>query len=416
MASAERHFERPYRPRGLRVGNTAGSLVQRVRPGMLSLDRDDLVTAARQRTSLVDADLDLIPESTYVDALDCLLASLEDEAALTPAGRYFAREQVITSLSNRLALGAALEAHPEIGQSDLSPAIVIVGLPRSGTTLLQHLLARDPDHRVLRHWEASRPAAPRGADEDRAAQRATDRSLRLLDYLAPDARALHPVDTDEPTECVTLFSNSFASLELATFNQVPSYLSWCLANDFRAAYREYVLQLKVLQWHERRTRWLLKSPAHIFWLDQLLEALPHARIIQIHRDPLEVLGSFCSLSAVLSGIGSDAIDVAAIGSHWAPAWAEGLQRAEAVRRTWPSDRFIDVDYSTLVEDPMGEVRRLYDRLGLELETSTLALMETYLSSHRQHSKGVHRYSLSQFGLDPDREAERFSSFRREVPS
>ena len=416
MASAERHFERPYRPLGLRVGNSAGSLVRRVRPGTLSLHRDDLVTAARRRTALVDADLDLIPETTYVEALECLLGSLEDEAALTPAGRYFAREQVVTSLTNRLTLSATLDAHPEIRQSDLSPAIVIVGLPRSGTTLLQHLLARDPAHRVLRHWEASRPAASRGPDEDRAAQRATDRSLRLLDYLAPDARALHPVDTDEPTECVTLFSNSFASLELATFNQVPSYLSWCLANDFHAAYREYVLQLQVLQWHERRSRWLLKSPAHIFWLDQLLEALPDARIIQIHRDPLEVLGSFCSLSAVLSGIGSDAIDVAAIGGLWAPAWADGLQRAEAVRREGPSERFVDVEYSSLVRDPMGQVRRLYDHLGLELEASTIALMDAYLSSHQQHSQGVHRYSLAQFGLDPDCEAERFSRFRSEVPS
>jgi hypothetical protein len=265
---------------------------------------------------------------------------------------------------------------------------------------------------VLRQWEALRPAAPRGPDLDVAARRATDRSFRLLDYLAPDARALHPVDTLEPTECVTLFSNSFASLELATFNQVPSYLSWCLQSDFADAYREYAFQLRVLESHERRSRWLLKSPAHLFWLDQLLAVLPQAKVVQIHRDPLEVLGSFCSLSAVLSGIGSDDVDLRALGERWAPAWAEGLDRTERARRLGPTDRFIDVEYADLVGNPMGEVQRIYEQFGFELDQAARTSMEGFLSENRQHAQGVHRYTLAQFGLDPDREADRFAPFRR----
>jgi hypothetical protein len=410
--SMERSFERPYRPVGLRMANYGGRTLQHLRPGALSLDRDSLVGAARRRSNLHDADLSFVPGVNHQEALDCFLTSLENEAALTPTGRYFAREQVITSLSNRLALSHALAVDPSVADHDLSPAIVIVGLPRSGTTLLQHLLARDPAHRVLRQWEAPRPAAPRGPDQDLAAQRATDRSLRLLDYLAPDARALHPVDTVEPTECVTLFSNSFASLELATFNQVPSYLSWCLTSDLAGAYREYALQLGVLESYERRSRWLLKSPAHLFWLNQLLTVLPQARVIQIHRDPLSVLGSFCSLSAVLSGIGSDDVDLPALGARWAPAWAEGLDRAQKARELWPGDQFVDVEYTDLVRNPMGEVRRIYDRFDLELDDGTCSLMGDFLSSHGQHAQGVHRYSLAQFGLDPDREADRFARYRQ----
>jgi len=370
-----------------------------------------LVKAARRRCGLHDLDLTETPHRTYLEALGVLLGSLETEAALTPAGRYFAREQVITALSNRLALRAMLDAEPDLAGRPLSPAVVIVGLPRSGTTFLQHLLARDPAHRVLRHWEAAHPGAPRGPTQDLEAQRATGRSLRLLDYLAPDARALHPVDTDEPTECVTLFSNSLASLELATISQIPGYLAWCLANDLSDAYREYALQLRVLESSERRPRWLLKSPAHLFWLDQLLAALPGARLIQVHRDPLEVLGSFCSLSAVLSGIGSDRVDLRAIGARWARAWAQGLAQAEITRRQWPSRRVVDVAYIDLISDPMGEVGRIYEDLDLELDGGAQALMAGFIASHPQHAGGVHRYSLAQFGLDPDREAERFARFR-----
>jgi hypothetical protein len=409
--AGERRFERPHRPAGLRLANHAGWVLQRTRRGALSLDPDQLIATARQKSVLHDLDLTGVEPGSWLEPLRVLTSSLEDEAHLTPAGRYFARGQLLTSLSNRLALAELLSADPPIATEPLAPALVIVGLPRSGTTFLQHLLARDPDHRVLHHWEAPRPAAPRSPADDQAAQRATDRSLRLLDYLAPDARVLHPVDTREATECVTLFSNSLASLELATMHQIPSYLRWCLADELRPAYAEYGLQLRVLQSHERRARWLLKSPAHLFWVDRLLEVLPGATVVQIHRDPLEVLGSFCSLSAVLSGISSNEVDPAAIGAEWAPAWAEGLARMAAARARWPQSQFVDVDYAALLADPLTIVQRVYARCGVELTDLTRARMTQFLASHVQHAGGVHRYSLEQFGLDPDREAARFATFR-----
>jgi hypothetical protein len=281
---------------------------------------------------------------------------------------------------------------------------------------LQHLLARDPAHRALRHWEATSPASARGPERDEAAKRATERSLRFLDYLSPDARVLHPVDTLEPTECVTLFSNSLASLELATMHQVPGYLSWCLGSDFGDPYDEYALQLRVLESHESGTRWLLKSPAHLFWLDRLFQVLPGSRIVRLHRDPLEVLGSFCSLSTVLCSIGSDQVDLKAIGARWAPTWAEALRRTDRDLALWPEEHVVHVDYAELVRDPMDVICRIYDRFGLALEPEATAAMAGYLDAHRQHAGGVHRYSLTQFGLDADEEAARFAQYRERSPS
>jgi hypothetical protein len=379
-----------------------------VRHRALSLERDELIATARRRTGLSDAGLDLAPAGTYREGLDVLLDSLERDARLTPSGRYFAREQVVTSLANRLLLGEARRAQPRLETPVVAPPVVVVGLPRSGTTFLQHLLARDPEWRVLRQWEAPRPAATRSTAADAAARRATDRGMRLLDYLAPDARILHPVDTLEPTECVTLFSNSFASLELATINQVPSYLQWCLEQPMDDPYAEYVLQLAVLEHAERKPRWLLKSPAHLFWLDRLVEVLPDVRIVQVHRDPLEVIGSFCSLSAVLCGIGSDHVDLHAMGARWAPAWAEGLARTDQVRRTLPDDCVVDVAHADLIADPMGQVRRIYDTFGLDLSAAAFESMSEYSAGQQQHGRAAHRYTLAQFGLDSAVEHERFS--------
>ena len=399
---------RPHRPLGLRAANLVGRPAVRLRPQLLTLEPDKLVDAARRRTGLA-VDLDLGLGEGFAEGLAVLLSSLETEARLTPAGRYFARGQVITSLSNRLAIRSLVDRRAELRSRALAPAVVVVGLPRSGTTLLQHLLARDPDHRVLRHWEAAQPAGRRGPDEDQEARRATDRTLRFLDYLSPQARALHPVDTDEPTECVTLLTNSFASLELATNHQLPSYLSWCLQSDMGFAYRELALQLRLLEAHERRPRWLLKSPAHLFWMDQLRDVLPDVRVVQIHRDPGAVLGSFCTLSAVLSGIGSDDVDLRALGACWAPAWAEGLARARAARQTWPDDGWVDVDYDELVGNPMAVVGRIYDHFGIELTASGRSAMATFLRKQDRRSGGARGYDLGAFGLDRADLAEQFAA-------
>jgi hypothetical protein len=409
----DRQFERPHRPAGLRLANLAGQAYLTVRHSGLSLEPDELLRGALRRSEVEGSDFTVAPGTAYLEALGTLARSLRDEAALTPAGRYFAREQLFHSLENRLELHAALATDPDLCERPLWPALVIVGLPRSGTTLLQHLLARDPAHRVLRHWEAASPGRARSPEQDEAAKTGMDRSLRFLDYLAPDARILHPVDTLEPTECVTLFSNSLASLELATMHQVPEYLSWCLRSDFGDPYDEYALQLRVLQSYEHRSRWLLKSPAHLFWLDRLVQVLPGSWIVQLHRDPLEVLGSFCSLSAVLCGIGSDHVDLNAIGARWAPAWAEALRRADRDLALWPENRVVHVDYADLLRDPMAVIRRIYDGFGLDMSPDVTAAMAGYLATHRQHAGGVHRYSLAQFGLDPDEEAARFAPYREQ---
>ncbi len=371
---------------------------------MLSLDPADLEAAARQSTGLDD-----FGGREHRSGLEALTGALQTEARLTLAGRYFGRGQVLASLVNRLRLEHAWAETPAILQGGLPAPIVIIGLPRTGTTLLQHLLAQDPAHRVLRNWEATTPAPPpRARDDDDPRIRASERGMKLLDYLAPDARALHPVASRLPTECVTLFSNSFASLELATINFMPSYLRFCLDTPMAPHYDYYRRQLLTLQWHDPRERWLLKSPAHLFWVSELLDALPGARVVQTHREPLDVLASFCSLSAVLCGIGSDHVDQRALGELWAPVWAEGLERTRAVRAARPDDQFLDVDYLDLIGDPLGTVRRIYSGFDLELSPTAELGMQRYLDEHPQHRAGVHCYTLEQFGLDRATEAARFA--------
>lgn len=359
------------------------------------LDEDSVVRAAIEETGLEDFGSD-----EHLEPMRVLLASLEGEAQLTFIGRLAARSQVVTLLANRLRMQEWWSRHPEILDQAVPAPVVVVGLPRSGTTLLQQLLACDPDNRSLLFWEATRPAPPpeRASYETDDRIAAAARAQRLLDYVAPDANRLHPVGAQLPTECVSLLAHSFASLELGAINRVPAHLEWCLRADLRPHYRYYRAQLQLLQWRCAGVRWTLKSPAHLLALDDLFSVFPDARVVWLHRDPARSVTSHCSLVSVLHAIGSDAVDRRAIGEEWSNVWSQAVTRALQTRGE-RRDAVHDVAYDDLVADPMAVVDRLYTWMGAELGTTASAAMTAFLGSPRHAARGVHEYRPEDFGLD-----------------
>ncbi len=341
-------------------------------------------------------------DPSYLAGLESFLAALGTEADLSPTGRLFARGAIVSALTNRLLIERELATDPGILSRPVGPALVVLGLPRSGTTLLQHLLSLDPGNRSLRQWEASRPApAPAiGAEAFDPRVRAAERATRILDRIAPAARTLHPTGPTLPCECVTLFANSFASLEFSAIYQVPSYTSWCLSADMRPHYAYYVTQLQLLARHDRRERWALKSPAHLFWMDELAQALPEATLIQLHRDPTEVLGSYCSLAAVLAATNARHVDRMAIGRFWVQTWVDGVRRAERARLTLPAARIHDVRYADLVADPVGCLQGVYQACGIPFTRRFETAIRSYLDGDGRRGTGRHGYTLEAFGLDP----------------
>jgi len=417
VAAGRTHeFRRPHRPLTVRGANALARVLTRARhgrrPALLDLDEGGLVRAA-QRTAGSD---DLGPDQEWRPGLRALLASLEGEAGLSPFGRWCARGHVLGCLVNRAELQCEWGRSPELLEQPVSRPLVVLGLPRSGTTLLQNLLALDPANRSLLQWEATRPCPPPRTQtystDPRIAQ--AERTMRLLDHLAPSARALHPVGPQLPTECVTLFANSFASLELAAINATPGYLSWCLATDMAPHYGYYRRQLQLLQWKHPAERWALKSPAHLFWVGDLVAQFPDAALVQLHRDPLEVLASYCSLVCTLQGVGAERVDAPAVARTWALAWADGLRRARTARRQLPTGQVLDLQYTRLVADPVGAVRAVYEHAGLPLPARLPDEVRAYVGANPQHKGGVHRYRLEQFGLDPEVETARFADLRQDA--
>jgi hypothetical protein len=388
--------------------------IERVGIGRASLGEDSLVAAARRSSGLKD-----FADESFRDPLRRLLASLEEEARLHPLGRMLVRQSLVRALVNRLRLEDLSNRHPEIREQPVEAPVFIVGLQRTGTTLLHRLLTCEPALRPLLSWEALNPAPfpatrrtwrPRTRTGRDSRMRLAETAERGLRYLAPEFFAIHPVEAHAPEEDVLLLDLTFVSPTAEATQRVPSYSSWLRDTDQRPAYRYFRRIIQLLLW-QRPGRWLGKTPHHLENLDVLLDVFPDAKIIHTHRDPVRVVASFCSMMAHGRALFSDRVDPREVGAQLGDKAVRAVTRAMEVRDRAAPHTFLDVAYADALVDPLKEIRRIYDFLGRCLAPATELSMQRWLAANPQDKRGVHRYRLEDFGLDRAELDRRFEPYR-----
>ncbi|MCB1616168.1 MAG: sulfotransferase, partial [Pseudomonadales bacterium] len=293
--------------------------------------------------------------------------------------------------------------------------LFIIGLPRTGTTILHALLDVDTANRSPLFWEVEFPVPPANPStwlvDPRIAK--NQKMLDQLDKICPGFNAVHPMAADMPQECVAIFAYHMMSEHFhMTFN-VPSYIEWLDDQDMRPSYRLHKAFLQHLQsGGVKGKRWLLKSPCHLHLIDQLLDIYPDANIIHTHRDPVSVCASITSLAAMLRGVGSDHIDTHAIARQQLDWWEKLLQRAVSQRKALEhkSAQFFDLKMSETVSDPLGSVERIYQHFNLPLGDDVKQQMLCYMQEHPRDKHGSHSYQPEDFGISKDRDTERFREY------
>ena len=370
------------------------------------LDTDRLVTQAAEMAGLDD-----FGEDGWRDGLDRLVAAEREEARLSELGEQIAAGELVMYLANRLCVTDWHRRHPEIGMADVTPPIVIVGQGRTGTTILHDLLAQDRAHRVPLTWEVDRPCPPPEtatyANDPRIEE--VDALLAATDQLLPGFRALHPMGARLAQECVRITGCDFRSMIFPTQYRIPSYVKWLLNEaDFVPTYRWHRRFLQLLQWHHPGQRWVLKSPGHQWCLGTLLGEYPNALLVQTHRDPLQIISSLASLVATLRGLASDDASAPDAAAEFADYVLDGLDRSVTARENGsvPPGRIVDVQFRDFMADPFVMIRRLYERLGLELTADTEARMRAFLADNPRDRHGEHHYSFADTGLDAGELRER----------
>ncbi len=385
----------------------------------VTFERERLIAEAVAATGFDD-----LGEPTWREGLERLLDSLAAEARLSELGVTIVESEVGGYLRNRLGIVAHRAAHPELGSRPITRPLVIVGQPRTGTTILYDLLAQDPANRAPLSWEVDLPCPPPVTatyDTDPRIAEA-DAAAEMADLVIPGFRAFHPIGARLGQECVRITGSEFRSMIFTVQYEVPTYNRWLLDEaDLAPAYRWHRMYLEHLQSGHMGERWLLKSPAHLWHLAELFAEYPDAVVIQTHRDPLKVLASISALAAHLRQMASDSPSLAAAAAQYEHDIFDGLDRGLAARRSGvlPPEQVVDVQFTDFMADPFATIAALYDRLGLSLSAEAEANMRAFLASNPgDGGGGGSRYRWADTGLDADALRARAREYQEhfDVPS
>jgi len=372
----------------------------------LALDAESLLQAASDRTGLDDFGAD-----TYRQGLDRLIDGLRTEARVNEIAEAITPEMLTSYLVNRLEVIDWHGRHPEMGKADVRPPVVMIGMGRTGTTILQDLLGQDPATRVPRSWEVDRPCPPPEAatyDTDpRIAEVAA--IIEAGHRVNPEFQAMHPTGALLAQECIRFTGCEFASLIFLSQFSLPSYMRWLTEEaDMAPTYRWHRRFLQLLQWRHPGERWVLKSGAHLWALPALTAEYPDALYIQTHRDPTRVIPSLSTLFARVRASFSDAITIPSTAQEWAEPVLDALDRSVTAREdgTIPAGRVIDVQFQDYMADPFATIRSIYAHWDADLTPDVEARMRAFLADHGREKHGVFRYSLADAGLEEGELRER----------
>ncbi len=382
----------------LKTLNTSVRLLQSagILPGTVTAD--GLKRAAMRNTGFRQFGPDFFEEPL------ARLAETLPNCDWTPLGKFLSHTTMAKALGNRLRVEDYIARHPAVTQISVSRPIFVLGFPRTGTTLLQNLLALDDGYRTLKFWELQSPAPVHPNREKDRKKRILDahRTLQIAYLVAPEQRTIHEIQAESPEECWPLFSCSSAVLNYDLVSGLTDYGAWLMDYDMTEAYAYYRRILQVLSHNEPEARFLLKCPEHLWFIDALLAVFPDARIIWTHRDPVASVASYCSLISLGYRMLYGRIDPIALGRHIEERFLQGVNRAMDARdRSGKEDQFFDVDFQTLVRDPAKVVRDIKAWADMPHDNASEARIDAWLESERADKRGAHVYSAELYDLDID---------------
>ncbi len=357
----------------------------------------ELIKAAELETGYTDWTLD--HTGTPFEALEILVGDLNTHAGMHPQGEHRFYRALMDVLTARLKYVADRKRHPGWRDEVIDEPIFILGLPRSGTTFLHNLMGADPSCRAPRLFELWYPS-PRPTDamaRQVRIEHCRDR-LAYTGMLEEDWLGVHPMGPDRAEECVFFWDLLLTSVTYPAMAEMPNYQNHVFGLDFRPIYREYRDYLKYMQHRSEARRWVLKTPIHVRFLEEIIDTFPDARFVHCHRDTAKIYPSIANMTAVLH---SKYCDVPpnenAVSGDYDGTWQTAL---EFRSRPGMAERFVDIHFLDFRDDPVGTVQSIHERLGLPFAPDRAAAMQGWLQQDKQERAGQshHQYSLADIGL------------------
>lgn len=351
--------------------------------------------------------------ASYMPGLQRFLDALDDNGPrFTSAGRKFAQNTLVGVLIARLLTEQGWKDHPGCLEVPVRRPIIILGIPRTGTTALHKLLSMDPMFQGMERWLTAfpMPRPARSEWEQNPWYQACNTGLEEFFAQAPEMRAAHDMRADDVDECLEILKQDFCSNYYGSTFRVPKYDNWWRRQSEQPSYQRLLRVLQLIGYNSPNQTWLLKNPGHLAEIDALLDTFPDACIIQTHRHPAATIPSLCSVlkqaRAITEG---NTIDQREIGERELDYWSKAIENAERARQRAPK-QFLDVSQRDLHKDPMGVIQRIYEHFDLTLTPDAEARMRQRIEQAPEAQYGQHNYSASDFGLSDERIANHFKRY------
>lgn len=348
-------------------------------------------------------------------ALDKLIYSINNEGNSNPFGSIAVKSLIERNLYGRYKVEETIKYNPDILDENIKEPIFIIGMPRTGTTILHALMHQDKAHRSPLSWECLLPhPVPIPETFNNNQQLATiEKEFKQLFKLVPDFLQKHYMAANSPQECLGITALDFNSFQFSAQLYLPSYMEWFFSEADRLQTMRF--HKKFLQYLQsggvRKQRWLLKSPVHLMRLTEIFEVYPDARIIMTHRHPEKIVPSTSSLISSVRSLYSDSEDPLVTGKEQAETWSNYFRRFMEDRKTLnKEDRIIDLKFEDFVNDQVKCVQRIYDKFGWDLSDKTKNKINTFLETNPKDVHGKHNYTLADFGLDSNEINKQFEHY------
>jgi hypothetical protein len=381
--------------------------------GAVDFEEKALLAEACQKTGLGS-----FGDESFRAPMRLLLEDLDQRSGMNAVGRAILRNRILEILVTRLRVEDWIDRHPEILDEPIERPVIIVGLARTGTTMLHRVLSQDPGWLAPLWYEVRFPAPFPGTvwgktdpriDAGRAEVRATLEAV-------PELLSIHPWDAVAADEEIMLLEQAFYSNVPESSCPTPRYSAFMDEADQTPGYVYLKRLLQFLQWQKRQAgergdRWVLKTPHHLGYMDTLFRVFPDAKVIQTHRDPLDTIPSTASMYRALWALHRDHVDPVAVGDLVLHRYGRGLRRCMQVRDAMPADRFLDVWYLDAVRDPMSQVRRIYPFVGRELTPEAETRMQAWARENSRDKRAPHAYRMEDFGYTRERIERAFAEYR-----
>lgn len=371
---------------------------------------DAVCEAAVARTGLHDFGPD-----DFRDRLGLQLAEMDADDERTGLGRMLMFADSTRYAANRLRIHDLVARHPEIADIPIERPVIVIGLPRSGTTNLVNLLASDTRFRSMPLWESYEPVPdprePIGADGVDPRWTRCQQGWEAMQAGAPFVAAMHPMEPDHVHEENELMAPDFSNYNLEWVARAPAWRDHYLAQDQTPHYAYLKEVLQILQWYRPRERWVLKSPQHLEQIGPLLATFPDATIVVTHRDPVAVVQSTATMLAYGARTLYRSTRPEWYADYWTDRIARLLDSSLRDRHLLPAERTVDVFFHEYMDDEMGTLQRVYDAAGIELSEAARAEIEAYRSAHPRGKQGRVVYDLRRdFSVTPEEVRSRFGAY------